>query len=187
MGDKHFLQDTSTIITGCKKGSEKCQEVLYKNYYGYVMSIVLRYVIRRDLAEEALNDCFLKVFNNIKNYDEMKPFKTWLRQIAINTCIDLLRKENKIIHVSDSQFYDVPFNENITDTINYKSIISGLTKLPILHRLVFNMYVIEGYSHNEISKKLGIKESSSRTFLTRAKTKLKDYYQYINKVKNVGI
>lgn len=160
---------------------------MYKEYYGYVISIALRYVARRELAEEVVNDCFLKVFDHINDYDDMKPFKTWVRQITVNTCIDLLRKENRFISISETQIAEHSFDETVTGILDFKSILKGLDCLPVLHRLVFNMYEIEGYSHFEISGKLGVQESSSRTYLARAKKKLQAYYQQLMKERNVRI
>ncbi len=175
------------MIQGCKSGDEKCQESLYKKYYGYVISIALRYVGRRELAEEAVNDCFLKVFDHINDYDDIKPFKSWVRQITVNSCIDLLRKENRFTSKKETQIAEHSSEETVTAALDFKSILKGLDCLPVLHRLVFNMYEIEGYSHFEISGKLGVRESSSRTYLARAKKKLQAYYQQLMKERNVRI
>jgi len=183
--EKHLL-NLQAIIQGCIKGNEKHQEILYTNFYGYVISIALRYVSRRELAEEAVNDCFLKVFNHINDYNDMKPFKSWLRSIAVNTCIDLVRKEKRFAYLGEDQIVECSFNETKIDSFDYESILKILDSLPMLQRLVFNMYVIEGYSHSEIADKLGIPKSSSRTYLTRAKSKLKEYYQHLMKESNVG-
>ncbi len=185
MTEKHFFH-LPVIIQGCKERKKKCQELLYKEFYGYVMSIALRYVARRDLAEEILNDCFYKVFDHIDEYNTMKPFKTWMRKIAVNTCIDQLRKENKFVSIGEFQLPQDYYNETTTAAMNYESILKGLDHLPILQRLVFNMYEIEGYSHSDISVKLEIRESSSRTYLARAKKKLRKYYQQLIRERNVG-
>lgn len=173
MNDKHI----PAIIQGCKRGKEKYQKVLYLEYYGYVIGIALRYVARRELAEEVVNDCFLKVFEHIHRYDDEKPFKTWVRKIVVNTCIDTLRKENRFVPINETQVAEHSFNETVTGAMDYKSILKGLDCLPVIQRLVFNMYEIEGYRHCEISRELGIQESSSRTYLTRAK---KNYKCIIN-------
>ena len=180
------IQHLSTIIQGCKERDEKCFKILYKKYYGYVMGIALRYVARRELAEEAVNDSFLKVFNHIGYYDNIKPFKTWIRQIVVNTCIDLLRKENRFISLNKDQLVEHRVNETVTDELDYTDILKGLDCLPVIQRLIFNMYEIEGYKHAEISEKLGLPESSSRTYLTRAKKKLQVYYQELMQEKYVG-
>ena len=186
MNENQFLH-LPAIIQGCREGNEKCWELLYKSYYGYVMSIALRYLSRKQLAEEAVNDSFLKVFNHINNYDTVKSFKTWIGQITVNTCIDLLRKESRFLRADNDQLPEYSVNETITGKLNYVSILKGLDNLPMLQRLVFNMYEIEGYSHAEISEKLDIPESSSRTYLTRAKKKLQIYYQELIKEKNARL
>ena len=101
------------------------------------MSIALRYLSRKQLAEEAVNDSFLKVFNHINNYDTVKSFKTWIGQITVNTCIDLLRKESRFLRADNDQLPEYSVNETITGKLNYVSILKGLDNLPMLQRLVF--------------------------------------------------
>ena len=177
MGDI-LLPDFSEIIQGCKEGNRKYYEMLYKSYYGYVISIALRYVINREIAEESTNDCFMKVFSNIHHYDEKKNFKTWLRRIAINTCIDCLRKEKRFLSSDNEKinetmiYHGYSWIDCIMPELDYEFLLTLLKKLPEIQRIVFNMYEIEGYSHYEISEKLAIRESSSRTYLMRAKKRL---------------
>lgn len=186
MGDK-YLPGLPVIIKGCIEGNNKCYEILYKSYYGYIMGIALRYVINKELAEEITNDCFIKVFSNIQKYDKEKSFKTWIRRIAINTCIDKLRRERRFLSLNEGKIEEEALtDEPLFQDIDFELILLLLKRLPILQRLVFNLYEIEGYSHFEISGQLNIKENSSRTYLTRAKQKLKRDYQQLN-FKNVQL
>lgn len=164
------------IIRECKKGSLKYQELLYKRFYGFAMGICLRYSLKEEDAAEAINDAFIKVFNAINQYDGAKPFKAWLRTIMINTSIDRRRKELRH-HLKSDSADDLPEiaapAENIISHLNAQDILKLLSALPPLHRTVFNLYEVDGYSHDEISNMLHIPASSSRTYLTRAKEKLK--------------
>ncbi|HEY9168131.1 MAG TPA: RNA polymerase sigma factor [Lutibacter sp.] len=164
------------LLTECKKGNEMYQEKLYKHFYGYALSICRLYTYSDHEAVSILNDSFLKAFSSIqkKGYNNSIPFKNWLRRILINTAIDNYRKNAK--HNNYLQIEEAEHLENNTDTINdltVEDIIKLLDFLPETHRMVFNLYEIQGYNHLEISSKLGISESTSRVFLTRAKRKLR--------------
>jgi RNA polymerase sigma-70 factor (ECF subfamily) len=161
-------------LEGCLKGKASAQEMLYKHFYGYVMSIAMRYVATTDERKEVVNDSFLKVFTRIQQYDPDKPFKTWLRRIVINTAIDYLRVHHK--HPREEEITPVTekaLQSDIIDQLHAEDILKLLTKLPEQYRLVFNLYELEGYAHAEIADMLEITESSSRSVLTRAKAKLR--------------
>lgn len=164
------------LIIQCKKGNVLHQEMLYKHFYGYALSISRLYTYSNDDAVSVLNDSFLKVFSTIKKhgYNDSKPFKYWLRRILINTAIDNFRKNSKhLYHLEIEETNTVYTNVNAIDNLNVEDILKLLDYLPEMHRFVFNLYEIQGFSHKEISLKLKISESTSRVFLTRAKKKLR--------------
>lgn len=163
------------IILGCIKKQKINQELLYKKYYGYVMAISLSYSPNREIAQEITDDTFMKVFHSIKTFDTSKPFKGWLRKITVNTAIDFLRKNKKFMHHLDLQEHrnEIPPTESI-DQLTIDDIHKLIANLPDTLRVVFNLYEIEGYTHQEISKRINIAESSSRTYLARAKEKLRE-------------
>lgn len=164
----------SDLIGLCKKGSLKHQEMLYKHYYGFAMGVALRYCITRDDALEAVNDGFIKVFNTMNNYDMSKPFKAWLRTIVVNTAIDSRRRELKHQLTTDLEHAaPVTSGSFIVESINAQDILKLMQKLPAIQRTVFNMYEIDGYSHDEIAGQLSIPASTSRTYLARAKERLR--------------
>jgi RNA polymerase sigma factor (sigma-70 family) len=170
------------LIAKCKKGKLKYQEMLYKHYYSYGMSIALRYSYNPEETVEILNDSFLKVFNKIHLYNEELSFKAWIRKIIIHTSIDYYRKSQKYAkRVEIEQAYEVYIQADAIDMLSAEDILGLLNELPQQHRLVFNLYEIEGYSHDEIAEMLHIQASSSRSFLTRAKQKLRilcqNYFQ----------
>lgn len=164
------------IIRECKKGSLKHQEQLYKHFYGFAMGICLRYSLNGEDASETINDAFIKVFNAMEQYNEAQPFKAWLRTIVVHTAIDRRRKELKHhlkAELAEVDTIHLAHAEHITSRLNAQDILKMMDSLPPLHRTVFNLYEIDGYSHEEIGTMLGFTASSSRVYLSRAKEKLK--------------
>lgn len=183
---KNCQEIDSALLKGCKKGKRKYQEMLYKQFYAYVMSICLRYSYSREEAGEILNDSFMKIFENIKNYNADYSFKSWIRRIIINTAIDYLRKERKhklCIEIDDTNqdFCD----ENVIDDLNVEEILKLLNELPDMYRTTFNLFEMEGYSHKEIAEILDISESTSRSNLTRAKKMLRIAFKKKFSVKEI--
>ena len=173
------------VITGCKKNDRQGQQELYRNFYSYGMSICLRYTGNSSDATEVLNDGFFKVFKNIKKFDETKPFKPWLRRILVNACIDHIKKESKHSHLAD--ITEAQQEQSVLQApdhdLSYEEILNKVGQLSPAYRAVFNLYVIEGFKHNEIAEQLGITVSTSKANLTRAKAILrsmldKEVYRY---------
>lgn len=162
------------LIRGCQKGKSRAQEKLYKRFYGYGMSIALRYSRDMEESKEILNESFLKVFNKIETFEEGKSFKAWLRRIVINTSIDYYRANKKHLYdVEISEAAGVDDNDDVIDRLTAEEIMQLLQQLPDQQRLIFNLYEVEGYSHREISEQLNIPEGTCRSALTRARQKLK--------------
>lgn len=148
--------------------------MLYQMYYNYGMSISLRYASNRDEASEILNDSFMKIFSNLKKFDLTKPFKPWLRKIVVNTAINHYHKKQREIQVEEMEKAKNEFDtEKILSGISYQEVIGLLQKLPPAYRTVFNLYVIEGYSHEEIASMLNIAIGTSKSNLFKAKEQLK--------------
>jgi RNA polymerase sigma factor (sigma-70 family) len=172
-------------IAGCLRNDNKSKEMVYKSFYGYLMGVTLRYVDDRNDAEELVNDSFIKVFKSIgqfnapKSGDQMlKAFKGWIARISSRTAIDFLRSKRTFLYVDDIVEEQQPVTElNAISQLNVQDIMRLLNQLPETHKLIFNMYEIEGYSHEEISKLLSMPESSCRVYLTRAKNKLRELYK----------
>ena len=162
------------LIQNCKKGDIISQEKLYKNFYGYAMGIGLRYISNRDDVQEIVNDSFIKLFHFIDSFNENQEFKPWLRKIIVNTSIDRKRKDLKYLQDVDlEQAENINISAHIVERLTAQDILKLLDHLPDLHRMVFNLYEIDGYSHEEVASALNIPVSSSRTYLSRAKEKLK--------------
>lgn len=167
--------DLPAIIEGCRKKKRGSQHVLYQIYYGYGMSIAVRYVKEENEAISIVNDAFMKVFRNIRSFDEQRAFKPWFRKIVVNTAIN---------HVTSKKKYRLEFNmeqeemvstqENILSQIAYRELVALVQSLSVAYRTVFNMYVLDGFSHKEIAQELGITESTSKANLARARAKLRE-------------
>jgi len=164
------------IISNCKTGSLKHQEMLYKRFYGYAMGISLRYCFSREDAVEVVNDAFIKVFNSINSYADDKPFKPWLRSIVVNTAIDRRRKDLK--HQLNTDLENagtlVNYASTAIENLNAQDILKLMKTLPAVQLTVFNLYEIDGYSHDEIAQMLALSPSSSRVYLSRAKERLRN-------------
>lgn len=166
--------DDDELITHCKTGSLKYQELLYNQFYGYAMGIGLRYSLNRDDALEVVNDAFIKVFKAIHNFQSDKPFKAWLRTIIVNTAIDRRRKELKFqLHADVDNAMLVGSSITAVENLDADHILQMMTQLPAIQRAIFNLYEIDGYNHDEIANMLNIPSSSSRVYLSRAKEKLR--------------
>jgi RNA polymerase sigma factor (sigma-70 family) len=162
------------IISQCKQGRLKYQELLYKQFYGYAMGIGMRYSFTRDDALEVVNDAFIKVFNNIVTYNTDKPFKAWLRTIVVNTAIDRRRKDMKHQQTADiDDALMVSSQAHTIEKLNAQDIMKMMDQLPEIQRSIFNLYEIDGYNHDEIADMLNIPASSSRVYLSRAKERLR--------------
>ncbi len=163
------------IIKGCRKRRRESQKKLYELYYGYGMSITLRYSDSRDQGAEILNDAFLKVFDNIKSYDANRPFKPWFRRIVINTAINHYHKHKKEQNFTQFEMHEnnLGQKETITSSITYQDIIKMVQQLTPAYRTVFNLHVIEGFTHSEIADMLGIAEGTSKSNLAKAKKNLR--------------
>lgn len=170
-------RDLDEVIDGCREQDVHSQEKLYKKFYGYALGIALTYTSSKGDANEVVNDSFMKVFKSIKTYNSELPFKPWFRTIVVNTSIDKARANKKFKREIKIDDYMPSSSVDVEADLNAKQIYNLLDELPDLLRFVFNMYEIEGYSHREISGKLDIAESSSRTYLTRAKAQLRELYR----------
>ena len=162
------------LVKKCKSGDLKHQEMLYKHFYGFAMGVAMRYLSNRDDAMEVVNDSFIKVFKGIQFFKETQPLKAWLRRIVVNTAIDCRRKNIK--HADQLDIEDAIYvskSAEVIDQLSAKDILKLLDELPETHRMVFNLYEIDGYNHDEIGNMLNIPVSSSRVYLSRAKEKLR--------------
>jgi len=168
-------ENLQNIILGCRKADRKSQHQLYKLYYAYGMSVGIRYVKNEDEAIHVLNDSFMKVFSRISKFDSQYDFKPWFRKIVVNTAIDYIKKQKKLhmkSHIDDA--VNISTREDILSRIGYKELIGLVQSLSTAYRTVFNMYVIDGFKHEEIANKLNISVGASKSNLSKARARLRD-------------
>ncbi|MFC0185238.1 RNA polymerase sigma-70 factor, ECF subfamily [Pseudarcicella hirudinis] len=164
------------ILEGCRNGNSKSQELLYKQFYGFAMGVCVRYTRTREEAVEVLNDGFLKVFTNAGKIDLNKSFKSWLRRVMVNTALDYYRQHSKHYFHSDLQIAE-NLNTDTSgpiDEINHEQLVALIQNLSPAYRMVFNLFVIDGYSHDEIGEMLGISVGTSKSNLARARLNLRE-------------
>ena len=164
-----------SLLEGCRRGDRKAQESLYKTLASRMMGICLRYAKDTFEAEDVLQMGFVKVFQKVSDFRGEGSFEGWVRRIMVNTAIESYRKNLRNLNIVDiDEVYDQPQNTFDMSGLELKDLLKLVQQLSNGYRLVFNMYVIEGYSHKEIAKQLGITEGASKSQLSRARAVLKE-------------
>ena len=162
------------LIAACKRQERWAQQKLYEEYYGKMMNVCLRYANSENDALDLLHEGFIKVFKNIGKYQAGTSFSAWIRRIMINTCIDSYRKKVRRRTEDIDHAYDLSSSDaDAISQCSEREILAAIQQLSTVYRTVFNLYVIEGYSHKEIAQQLSISESTSRSNLVKARGKLK--------------
>ncbi|MCU0460517.1 MAG: sigma-70 family RNA polymerase sigma factor [Bacteroidales bacterium] len=166
------------LISRCSEKDVRAQELLYRRYFSFAMSVAVRYTCNEGEAMEIVNDSFMKVLEKTSEFDTARPFRSWYGRIIVNSAVDNYRRNVK--HSSHLQISDIEATEEqepeIDASLSAADILQLFSKLPEQFRVTFNMFEIEGYSHYEIGQMLGITASSSRSNLTRAKKMLRELY-----------
>ena len=179
---KHLDTREADWIEGAKRGERRSQKAIYDMLSAKMMAVCMRYMGDKDSAEDVLQDGFVTLFSKIDSYSGAGSFEGWARKIFVNTALMSLRKKDAL---KDSEDVDaargiVSEEPSAIQKIGYKDLIAMIAALPPGFRTVFNMYVLEGYSHKEIAKELGISETTSRSQLQRARlllqSKIKERY-----------
>lgn len=165
--------DLNQIIKACKKNDSKAQRLLYEKYDSRFFAVCKRYFTNVHEAEDALVKGFLKIFQHIDSYNNEGNFEGWMHRIIVNECLMELRKKKSIFMNIDNYSLQLASDVNISTNEN-GSAMKLLNTLPEGCRIVFTLYVIEGYKHKEIAEQLNISEGTSKSQLNLAKTKLKN-------------
>jgi RNA polymerase sigma-70 factor (ECF subfamily) len=161
--------------------------MLYKEFYGFSMSICLRYASDRDEASAIMNQGFLKVFTKIEAFDLSRPFKGWLGRIMMNTSIDHYRANFKMAYAEELESAEHLDDGTYTDSnLNYQDLLVLIQKLPQAYRTVFNLFAIDGYSHEEIADMLNISIGTSKSNLFKARQKLKQMISIAESPANIN-
>ena len=181
----HIPSETD-LIKGCIDGNRQMQELLYRKFSSKMYGVCLRYSGNVDDANDLLQEGFIKIFKNLNKFRGDGSFEGWIRRIFVNTSIEHFRKKVKLYNVTEVQENTVEDTDlTVLDTLAEKDIILLVHELSPGYKTVFNMHVIEGYSHKEIADILGITEGTSKSQLARAKGVLKKSLEkMINKTSN---
>jgi len=167
-------------IEACKRGERIAQRWLYEKYSGKMLYVCLRYLGAKNDAEDAMHDAFIKVFAHITNFRGDAAVETWITRIMVNTSINVIRKvarrgikkdiENVVLKDEDDHTEMVDESSN---KLSAQAVLHMITELPPGYRTVLSMYALDGFSHKEIAKKLGISEGTSKSQLAKARRMLK--------------
>ena len=189
-GNLLSAEELSLHVERCALNNRESQKKLYTSFYGYAMAVCDRYTNNQDDAIEILNDGFLKVFKEIYRYkpaytDVVSSFKGWLRKIMVYTAIDHFRKNHKHQFTTDLDNGVVQVAshaEDALDRISYEEIIRSIQDLTPGYRTVFNLFIIEGFTHEEISDRLGISIGTSKSNLAKARRQLQKILYQQNQI-----
>ncbi len=183
-----LLKPTYTIaelLKRCLLGERKAQEMLYKQFASKMLGVCTRYATDRMEAEDMLQNGFIKVFKNLKDFRGEGSFEGWMRRIMVHCSIEYYRKHHKMIQIADvSELSNEPsVNPAVLANMDVNDMLGLIQRLSPGYRLVFNLYAIEGYSHKEIAEIMGITEGASKSQLSRARAILKEQ---VLKMENKG-
>lgn len=160
------------IIKGCIKQDRKAQEILYKTYFGKMMATAMRYLNNQDDSIEAVNSGFLKVFQQIHQYKGQGAIEGWMYHIVRNTIVDFQRKKLKYTAMEGVSIEESMHNsiaDSITENLHAGDLLQLLNTLPEATKMVFNLFAIEGFKHQEIAKMLNISEGTSKWHVSEAR------------------
>ncbi len=167
------MSSLKELISGCKKGDRKSQELLYKQYSGILFGICLKYSRNKVEAEDNLHDSFMTIYDKIGQYKAKGSFEGWMKRIAINTVLQKYRKEQHLNLVNDNVSEEIELDVTYGD-VSLQTLLRYIQELPNKYRLTFNLYVLDGYSHKEISEMLGTSLGTSKSNLARARVILRE-------------
>ena len=166
--------DEKELIHGCKKGDRLCQKQLFDSYSRAMFLLCLRYLKHEQDAEEIMLNGFYKFLNSIDKfvYGGKGSIGAWMKRIMVNECLMFLRSKKEIKIVDESYAAEVALNEELIINMNAEEIFKLVMALPTGYRTIFNLFVIEGYTHKEIAMELGITEGTSKSQLNKARAML---------------
>ncbi|KAF2333293.1 MAG: RNA polymerase sigma factor [Flavobacterium nitrogenifigens] len=176
-------QEETKIIKLAVENNRQAQQQIYSKFSSKMLSVCRQYIKDIQLAEDVMITAFMKVFTNIKNFEHKGSFEGWIRRIMVNECISYLRVQKKVKFAEDEFFVEESFNE-IDSQFTVEQIQYLIDALPDGYKMVFNLYAIEGYKHNEIAKMLGINEGTSKSQLSHARKMLQTQITILKKQDN---
>jgi RNA polymerase sigma-70 factor (ECF subfamily) len=167
-------RELNQLVESCRSGERTSQQRLYAHFHNYALTVCSRYAATQDEAKEVLNDAFFKIFTKIDRYNPEYSFKGWLHRIVVNTAIDRYRSlQNQPRHEDLSYAMGVEVETEVIEKLTREEIFKMVAHLSPAYRTVFNLFVVDGFSHAEIAEKLGITEGASKSNLSKARMQLK--------------
>ena len=168
------LYSEEDILKGCKRKKREYQEILYRKYAKKMYGICLSYSGDRDMAQDILQDAFIKIFNKIKDFKKEGSLEGLINKIVSNTAIDHLRKRTREYnYIADKEeVKEEIYEPDAIENMKAQDVLSLVAKLPDGSRMIFNLYALEGYTHKEIAEKLNIAEGTSKSQFNRARKML---------------
>jgi len=176
------------LIDNCKQGDRKAQEQLYRKYSPALFGTCLKYSRNKTEAEDNLHDSFMCIFDKIGQYEAKGSFEGWAKRITVNTVMQKYRKEQHLKTVTDNFEEEVEVEvETDHANIGLDTLLGYIQELPNKYRLTFNLFVLDGYSHKEISTLLGTSPGTSKSNLARARLILKEKIETKRNIAIIGI
>lgn len=159
------------LIKGCLKGKPEAQKMLYDLYSPKMMGVCLRYAKNREEAEDIMQEGFIRVFTKLDTFKNKGSLEGWVRRVIVNTALRHIQKNARFLaNVGwEDVDYEMGENETVASNLAYEELLALVNELPDGYRMIFNLYAIDGFSHKEISQKLGISEGTSKSQLARAR------------------
>lgn len=171
------------LIHGCLRKDRQCQKTLFKLYAPKMLAVCARYARHKMEAEDIMQDGFVKVFTKMDTFKFNGSFEGWVRRIMVNTALKLVAKSSfKKESIGMEDYQDNHIDAGVFAKLSADEIMQLVAKLPDGYRIVFNLYAVEGYSHRDIAKSLGIEESTSRSQLVKARRILQKKIVEIHKI-----
>lgn len=186
--ERNQMITESDLLQGCLSGNRRMQEELYRRFSPRMYAVCLRYAGKAEEAEDILQEGFIKVFRKMDSYRGDGSFEGWMRRIFVNTAIEHFRRKRYLMPVTEKEENTIEGKyTSALDDLGAKDILALVQELSPGYRTVFNMYVVEGYTHREIADMLGISEGTSKSQLSRAKVILQDMVKtFIDKQRGVS-
>ena len=164
------MTNLEETVKKCASGDRKAQTALYNQFAPKLFGVCLRYSKDATEAEDNLQEGFIRVFTKIKQFEFKGSFEGWMRRIMVNTALEKFRKNSHLFPVEDMVVYEsVQFTEDTLSAISADDLLKIIQELPPRYRMVFNLYAIEGYTHQEIATMMNINEGTSKSNLSRAR------------------
>ena len=179
----YLNQEEKEIIRLAIENNRSAQQKIYAKFSSKMLSVCRQYIKDIHQAEDVMITAFMKTFTNLKNFQHNGSFEGWIRRIMVNECISYIRVQKKVVFIEEENYFEESFN-NIESQFSLEDIQFLIDSLPDGYKMVFNLYAIEGYKHQEIATMLGIKEGTSKSQLSHARKILKEQITKLKKYSN---